>query len=138
MLFRHCAYSNHKSDAAYRKSEEQEPVPRFAHQLVYNTNTRVCSHHVSPFANLLKMHFMFGGNPKKREKETERLDDFWWLPTASARSLTMGGRSLELHRATSADVLRRCRYLLRRQTYGIVLGPPALTICPQVPGDEGN
>ena len=42
-----------------------EPVPRFAHQLVYD--------------HIHKVHYLFGGNPGKDSLPKMRLDDFWSL-----------------------------------------------------------
>jgi hypothetical protein len=42
-----------------------EPVPRFAHQLVYDP--------------VRKEHYLFGGNPGKDMLPRMRLDDFWAL-----------------------------------------------------------
>ena len=45
--------------------KELEPVPRFAHQLVYD--------------HIRKVHYMFGGNPGDSSNLNLRLDDFWEL-----------------------------------------------------------
>lgn len=79
----------------------EEPVPRYAHQIVYDADSRI--------------HYMFGGNPgvcasdaasapaKEAARHTRRLDDFWQLEMCKAM--------------TPDDVLRRMRFLLRRQQY---------------------
>ena len=68
-------------------SGSSEPVPRYAHQLVYDP--------------IRKLHFLFGGNPGRGQPglSQPRLDDLW---------------SLALVRPSSQELLRRCRYLLRR------------------------
>ncbi|KAL7749767.1 hypothetical protein RI367_004643 [Sorochytrium milnesiophthora] len=65
-----------------------EPIPRFAHHLVYD-QPRKCI-------------FMFGGNPDNRDMPNQRLDDFW---------------ELSLVRASAHDVLRKCLFEIRRQKY---------------------
>ncbi|GAB6029244.1 Muskelin 1, intracellular mediator containing kelch motif [Chamberlinius hualienensis] len=65
-----------------------EPCPRFAHQLVYD--------HVS------KVHYLFGGNPGTNIPNKMRLDDFW---------------SLKLVKPSKVQLLRRCRYLIRKQQF---------------------
>uniref|UniRef100_H2ZEN1 Muskelin N-terminal domain-containing protein n=1 Tax=Ciona savignyi TaxID=51511 RepID=H2ZEN1_CIOSA len=67
---------------------KQEPCPRYAHQLVYDHTQQV--------------HYMFGGNPGKTSQPKLRLNDFW---------------SLKLTRPTEADILRKSRYAIRRQTF---------------------
>nr|XP_002130194.1 muskelin-like [Ciona intestinalis] len=67
---------------------KQEPCPRYAHQLVYD--------------NVRQVHYMFGGNPGKTNQPKLRLDDFW---------------SLKLTRPTEDDILRKCRYAIRRQHF---------------------
>eukprot|EP00002_Diphylleia_rotans_P015236 TRINITY_DN2953_c0_g1_i3.p1 TRINITY_DN2953_c0_g1~~TRINITY_DN2953_c0_g1_i3.p1 ORF type:complete len:659 (-),score=113.86 TRINITY_DN2953_c0_g1_i3:63-2039(-) len=42
-----------------------EPCPRFAHQLVYDS--------------VHKVHYLFGGNPGESSGKSDRLDDFWSL-----------------------------------------------------------
>jgi len=55
---------NGKSSTGMNSSVNQ-PCPRYAHQLVYHP--------------IRKIHYMFGGNPGKREEPNIRLDDFWEL-----------------------------------------------------------
>lgn len=67
--------------------QTEEPRPRYAHQLVYDETNRI--------------HYMFGGNPggKQGKEDRLRLGDFW---------------KLQLMRPTQADVLRKCRILIRQ------------------------
>ena len=59
-------YQNDNTGEAYwSKMVEQEPCPRFAHQLVYD--------HVN------KVQYLFGGNPGEPTNMALRLDDFWRL-----------------------------------------------------------
>ena len=46
-------------------SASDEPCPRFAHQMVYHTRT--------------KIQYLFGGNPGDDSQPNKRLDDFWQL-----------------------------------------------------------
>ncbi|XP_033744964.1 muskelin-like isoform X1 [Pecten maximus] len=81
-----CVYKNENSGQQYwTKMQHVEPVPRFAHQLVYD--------HVH------KVHYLFGGNPGKESLPKMRLDDFW---------------TLKLCRPTAENLLRRCKYLIRK------------------------
>ncbi|KAF6032458.1 MKLN1 [Bugula neritina] len=63
------------------------PVPRFAHQLVYDK----CK----------KMHYMFGGNPGASANSL-RLDDFW---------------SLTLSRPSKEAIIRKYKLLIRKHKY---------------------
>jgi len=84
-----CIYKNENSGQHYwHKMQHVEPVPRFAHQLVYD--------HVK------KVHYLFGGNPGKDNLPKMRLDDFW---------------SLQLCRPSSDHLLRRCKYLIRKHRF---------------------
>nr|CAB3263857.1 muskelin-like [Phallusia mammillata] len=65
-----------------------EPCPRYAHQLVYDSSRQV--------------HYMFGGNPGKTAQPKLRLDDFW---------------RLKLIRPTKYDLLRKCRFIIRKQRF---------------------
>lgn len=65
-----------------------EPVPRFAHQLVYD--------------HIRKVHYLFGGNPGKESLPKIRLDDFWVL---------------KLCRLSTEHLLRQCKYLLRKYKF---------------------
>jgi hypothetical protein len=78
-------YSNETSNA----DPEAEPCPRFAHQLVYDPETRT--------------HYLFGGNPGETSNPRRRLGDFWLLRLHRPRSTT--------------DILRRAIFLLRRQQF---------------------
>jgi len=63
-----CLYRNEKNSPAYWNSRQTvEPRPRYAHQLVYDSEAG--------------FHFLFGGNPGGKEgKEGKiRLGDFWRL-----------------------------------------------------------
>lgn len=71
------------------KNQESEPAPRFAHQLVYDMQT--------------KTHYLFGGNPGVRNSPTQRLGDFW--------------RLLIRRNISPEDVLRRVSFLIRRQRF---------------------
>lgn len=78
-------WSRIKADGA----NEEEPCPRFAHQLVYDEEGGV--------------HYLFGGNPGEGSNPRRRLDDFW---------------SLCLYRRYGLeDILRRARFLIRRQQF---------------------
>ena len=68
--------------------DNQEPRPRFAHQLVYNTN--------------LKCQYLFGGNPGETNQPNLRLDDFW---------------QLHLTRPLPADILRKSLFKIRTQKF---------------------
>ena len=82
-------YSNDNVGAEYwAKMADKEPCPRFAHQLVYD--------------NIRKKQFLFGGNPGEPGQPNLRLDDFW---------------ELTLVRPSSNDVLRRARFMIKRQQF---------------------
>ncbi|KAI9033534.1 Muskelin N-terminus-domain-containing protein [Phycomyces nitens] len=66
------------------KKSITEPLPRFAHQFVYDSTTKV--------------HYLFGGNPGHLENSTERLGDFW---------------ELRLTKEEPEDVFRRCMFMTR-------------------------
>ncbi|XP_072181671.1 muskelin-like [Diadema setosum] len=84
-----CVYKNENNDQQYWKQQQHvEPCPRYAHQLVYD--------------HLHKRHYLFGGNPGNHNRQRPRLDDFW---------------SLELCRPTKEELLRRCKYLIRRHRF---------------------
>ncbi|XP_064633309.1 muskelin-like [Lineus longissimus] len=84
-----CIYKNEgTSPAACTKKQLSEPVPRFAHQLVYDP--------------VRKEHYLFGGNPGKDTLPRMRLDDFW---------------ALKLSRPSKEQLLRKCKYLLRKQRF---------------------
>lgn len=68
--------------------DNQEPRPRFAHQLVYNTN--------------LKCQYLFGGNPGESNQPNLRLDDFW---------------QLFLARPLASDILRKSLFQIRTQKF---------------------
>ena len=85
----YCAYQNDNSEPEYwNKMDQLEPCPRFAHQFVYD--------HVN------KLHYLFGGNDGEASARNTRLCDFW---------------RLNLHRPSSADIVGRCRYLIRRRKF---------------------
>lgn len=84
-----CIYKNENTGQQYwMKMQHLEPVPRFAHQLVYD--------------HIRKVHYLFGGNPGKDSLPRMRLDDFW---------------SLKLSRPSSDFLLRRCRFLIRKHQF---------------------
>ncbi|XP_067684074.1 muskelin-like isoform X1 [Haliotis asinina] len=84
-----CIYKNENTGQQYWiKQQHVEPVPRFAHQLVYD--------------HVRKVHYLFGGNPGKDSLPKMRLDDFW---------------SLQLCRPSADHLLRRCRYLIRKYRF---------------------
>ncbi|PVD25090.1 hypothetical protein C0Q70_15588 [Pomacea canaliculata] len=81
-----CIYKNENTGQQYWvKMQHIEPVPRFAHQLVYD--------------HIKKVHYLFGGNPGKDSLPKMRLDDFW---------------SLQLYRPSPDFLLRKCHYLIRK------------------------
>uniref|UniRef100_A0A1B0CC51 Muskelin N-terminal domain-containing protein n=2 Tax=Lutzomyia longipalpis TaxID=7200 RepID=A0A1B0CC51_LUTLO len=65
-----------------------EPCPRYAHQLVYDATNRI--------------HYLFGGNPGRNTLPQLRLDDFWVL---------------RLDKPSRQQILRHCKYLIRRLEY---------------------
>ncbi len=77
------------------RTNPSSPVPpsRFAHQIVYDPATQSI--------------FLFGGNPGNPVDPTARLSDFW-----SARLVKVQG---------SSDILRRCRFLIRRAVFESLL-----------------
>lgn len=84
-----CIYRNENTGQQYWiKMQHIEPVPRFAHQLVYD--------------HVRKVHYLFGGNPGKDSLPKMRLDDFW---------------SLQLCRPSPDFLLRRCSYLIRKYRF---------------------
>uniref|UniRef100_A0A8C4QGM5 Muskelin 1, intracellular mediator containing kelch motifs n=1 Tax=Eptatretus burgeri TaxID=7764 RepID=A0A8C4QGM5_EPTBU len=82
-----CMYKSEQTgkEGSTRCLHDDEPCPRFAHQLVYDEKHKV--------------HYLFGGNPGKTSSPKMRLDDFW---------------SLRLCRPSRDDLLRKCRYLIRK------------------------
>ncbi|XP_012935580.1 muskelin isoform X1 [Aplysia californica] len=84
-----CIYKNENTGRQYwMKMQHVEPVPRFAHQLVYD--------------HVRKVHYLFGGNPGVDSLPRMRLDDFW---------------SLKLLRPSPEYLLRRCRFLIRKHQF---------------------
>lgn len=84
-----CVYRNENTGQQYwTKMQNLEPVPRFAHQLVYD--------------HIRKVHYLFGGNPGKESLPKIRLDDFWVL---------------KLCRLSTEHLLRQCKYLLRKYKF---------------------
>ncbi|XP_013418827.1 muskelin-like [Lingula anatina] len=84
-----CIYKNETLDQKYwSRMQHVEPVPRFAHQLVYD--------------HIRKVHYLFGGNPGKEGLPKMRLDDFW---------------ALQLCRPSKEHLLRRCKYLIRKHRF---------------------
>ena len=102
------------------ESEPQEPIPRYAHQLVYDASTRTLYMHGGngSTANAARTTLeqleadskqdseggdenVAPGQERAGEVEKEkRLDDFW---------------SMRLERPAPAEVVRRSRFLIRRQ-----------------------
>lgn len=59
-------YQNENTDEDYwRSMGDTEPCPRFAHQLIYDHES--------------KIQYLFGGNPGEPSCMSLRLDDFWQL-----------------------------------------------------------
>uniref|UniRef100_H3BAD6 Muskelin 1 n=1 Tax=Latimeria chalumnae TaxID=7897 RepID=H3BAD6_LATCH len=87
---RSCVYKNDQSvkENPNKSLQEEEPCPRFAHQLVYD--------------EMHKVHYLFGGNPGKSCSPKMRLDDFW---------------SLKLCRPSKEYLLRHCKYLIRKHRF---------------------
>uniref|UniRef100_A0A671NHU4 Muskelin-like n=2 Tax=Sinocyclocheilus anshuiensis TaxID=1608454 RepID=A0A671NHU4_9TELE len=85
-----CVYKNDQAvkENPTKALQEEEPCPRFAHQLVYD--------------ELHKVHYLFGGNPGKSSSPKMRLDDFW---------------SLKLCRPSKEYLLRHCKYLIRKYRF---------------------
>jgi len=84
-----CIYKNENTGQQYwMKMQHVEPVPRFAHQLVYD--------------HIRKVHYLFGGNPGKDSLPRMRLDDFW---------------SLRLSRPSHDKLLRSCIFLIRKHKF---------------------
>ncbi|KAI3366507.1 hypothetical protein L3Q82_000638 [Scortum barcoo] len=85
-----CVYKNDQAvkENPSKTLQEEEPCPRFAHQLVYD--------------EMHKVHYLFGGNPGKSCSPKMRLDDFW---------------SLKLCRPSKEYLLRHCRYLIRKYRF---------------------
>ncbi|KAF7730078.1 Muskelin 1, intracellular mediator containing kelch motif [Apophysomyces ossiformis] len=80
-------YQNESRDAQYQcRMRHVEPCPRFAHQMVYDPNTRA--------------QFIFGGNPGDFTDPSRRLSDFW---------------ELRLIKPDTNSIVRRCLYLIRIQ-----------------------
>lgn len=82
--------NDHPTDNCYAKNQTicTEPCPRYAHQLVYDT--------------VNKVHYLFGGNPGRNTAPNVRLDDFWIL---------------YLNKPSRQQMLRHCKYLIRRLEY---------------------
>ncbi|CAG0889290.1 unnamed protein product [Darwinula stevensoni] len=83
-----CVYKNDASNQALSDKIQKEPCPRYAHQLVYD--------------EVHKIHYLFGGNPGRPCLPKLRLDDFW---------------SLHLSRLSKEQLLRKCRFLIRKQRF---------------------
>ncbi|XP_037034609.1 muskelin isoform X2 [Bradysia coprophila] len=65
-----------------------EPCPRYAHQVVYDMNS--------------KTHYLFGGNPGMEQNPQDRLEDFWLL---------------RLERPSKQQVLQQYKFLIRKLEY---------------------
>ncbi|KAJ3385740.1 Muskelin 1, intracellular mediator containing kelch motif [Lobulomyces angularis] len=82
-------YQNNQSGHDYwEKTNDFEPIPRFAHQMVYDDVTL--------------RQYMFGGNPGESSHPNLRLDDFWLLT---------------LERPKPFDILRKAQFLIRTQKF---------------------
>ncbi|KAI8849074.1 Muskelin N-terminus-domain-containing protein [Chytridium lagenaria] len=82
-------YHNENTGPEYwEKMKDLEPVPRFAHQLVYDPTRRV--------------QYLFGGNPGDNSNLNLRLDDFW---------------ELGLQRPSPEDILRRAKFQIKKQKF---------------------
>lgn len=98
--------SENKGDWA--RPGETEPAPRYAHQMVYDP--------------VRKCQMLFGGNPGDPVNPRARLDDFWelWLFRSVYQSRWMRHHFncllLQL-RPTLDDIVRRCRFYIRRQHF---------------------
>ena len=81
-------YQNENVDQAYwEKMKDVEPVPRFAHQFVYDLKEKV--------------HYLFGGNPGESGNRV-RLNDFW---------------ELRLLRPSIELLYNRALFLIRKQRF---------------------
>jgi hypothetical protein len=82
-------YQNENMSEEYWKGMVNlEPVPRFAHQLVYDTKN--------------KAQYLFGGNPGDSSNTALRLDDFW---------------SLRLVKPNAQQIVRKCMFFIRKQKF---------------------
>eukprot|EP00095_Tigriopus_kingsejongensis_P008585 maker-scaffold446_size168061-snap-gene-0.25 protein:Tk08585 transcript:maker-scaffold446_size168061-snap-gene-0.25-mRNA-1 annotation:"muskelin isoform x1" len=87
-----CFYKNENTSSEYwSRMQQEEPRPRYAHQLVFD--------------DVNKVHYMFGGNPggKQGKEDKMRLGDFW---------------RLALLRPSRQDVLRQCQLSIRQSQFG--------------------
>jgi hypothetical protein len=73
---------------SYTAEDIEGPCARFAHQFVYDSQSRV--------------HYLFGGNPGEGRPAEERLDDFWLL---------------RLEKPDLVDVLRRMVFCIRKACF---------------------
>ncbi|KAI8924913.1 Muskelin N-terminus-domain-containing protein [Entophlyctis helioformis] len=109
-------YQNENTGADYwAQMADREPRPRYAHQLVYD-HTRRCQ-------------YLFGGNPGEIGNPNLRLDDLWELRlvrSVHCRRTVLGRPAQWLqprltacdpNRPTTDDVLRRAKFLVRRQRF---------------------
>lgn len=84
-----CVYKSETPGIQYwNKMQHIEPCPRFAHQLVYDPNS--------------KIHYLFGGNPGMSCLPKLRLDDFW---------------KLQLIRPSNPQLRRQCKILIRKYRF---------------------
>ncbi|KAI9137613.1 Muskelin N-terminus-domain-containing protein [Paraphysoderma sedebokerense] len=82
-------YQNENVDPTYwNKMKDVEPMPRFAHQLVFDCKRKV--------------QYLFGGNPGEPGNPSLRLDDFW---------------ELHLQRPHPSDLLRQIKFEIRKQRF---------------------
>lgn len=83
-----CFYTSDSHGGSSNGMAAPQPCARYAHQITYDS--------------MSKCHFLFGGNPGQSSNPQRRLDDYW---------------RLTLNRQTRAQLLRRCRYLVRRHRF---------------------
>lgn len=80
-------YHNENTGSEYwNRMVDSEPCPRFAHQMAYD--------------DIRKTQYLHGGNPGEKSDLKTRLDDFW---------------ELKLKKIDSRDVLRKARFLVKKQ-----------------------
>ncbi|KFH65087.1 hypothetical protein MVEG_08568 [Podila verticillata NRRL 6337] len=84
---------------------ESEPVPRYAHQLVYD--------------DVNEVQYLFGGNPGEHGNSSKRLDDFW---------------ELRLYRPKPEQIVRKAKYLLRTQQFKELCQRPETSVLTSTTG----
>lgn len=88
-LDRRCWMRVYSDGGESGRDSNGEPIPRFAHQLVYDSDT--------------SMHYLFGGNPGESGNPRRRLNDLWSLKLVKRQS--------------PADILRRIIFFIRQQQF---------------------